>query len=508
VIPRARTLLAAWLALCCAVAAPAPSWSQDDEDEEEDLRDRLTEREDKRRPLEPFGVPLFGHELVLGGEYEMEVGWVRPRVLEPEVDGRIVREPDQLAMSHELQLEAFYSIGDPLSLFVQFQGIWDEDLLGRTFESVSDTYLERGEMWLYSEDVLGSGLSVDVGRLDFEDDRRWWWDDELDAARVIWEAGDVEVQLALAYEIASSRSDQSFVEPEQERVLRWIGEASWDLAEAHSLQLFLLHQDDHSPREGVGQSVPAEREDDSDARLSWLGGRATGLADLAASGFVGYWLDAALVRGKEREIDFGDVMDGRVVAGEVARHDVSGWALDVGVDWLLPLSFEPRLFAGYAYGSGDATSGGDDRAFRQSDLQANEAGFGGVERFNSYGLLLQPELSNLGIVTVGAGLALFRSSSLDLVYHHYRLAEPAEDLRDSLLQAQLDGQHRELGHGIDLVLALEEWERFELDVALAALRTSNAFGIGDNEPPGDPDPEEVGGRRWIVGAFLAVRYAF
>ena len=64
-------------------------------------------------------------------------------------------------------------------------------------------------------------------------------------------------------------------------------------------------------------------------------------------------------------------MDGRVVAEEVTRHDVSGWALDVGVDWLLPLSFEPRLFAGYAYGSGDATGGGDDRAFRQSDLHAN-----------------------------------------------------------------------------------------------------------------------------------------
>jgi hypothetical protein len=487
VIPHARALLAAWLALACAVAAPAASWSQDDEDEEEDLQQRLTEREDKRRPLEPFGVPLFGHELVLGGEYELEVGWVRPRVLEPEVDGRVVREPDQLAMSHELQLEAFYSIGEPLSLFVQFQGIWDEDLLGRTFESVSDTYLERGEMWLYSENLLDSGVSLDLGRLDFEDDRRWWWDEELDAARVIWEVGNVEVQVALAYEIASDRSDRSWIEPEQERVLRWIGEASWDLAETHSLQLFLLHQDDHSPTERAGQSVPAEREDDSDARLTWLGGRATGLADLGSGGYLGYWLDAAWVRGREREIDFGDVAGGRL-------------------DWLLAVDWEPRLFAGYAYGSGDATVGGDDRAFRQSDLQANEAGFGGVERFNSYGLLLQPELSNLGIVTVGAGIALFRSSSLDLVYHHYRLDEPAEDLRDSLLQAQLDGRHRELGHGVDLVLAVEEWERFEFDVALSALRTSNAFGSGD--PDSLDDPDEVGGRRWIVGAFLAVRYAF
>ena len=494
------------LCLLLVALAPAPSVG-DDEDEEEDLQQRLTEREDKRRPLEPFGTELFGHLLTLGGEYELDLDWVRPRVLEPEVDGKLVREDDRLLLTNQLQLEAFYSFGEPLSLFVQFEGIWDKDLLGRTFEGVSDTYLERGEMWLYSENVLDSGVSVDVGRLHFEDDRRWWWDDELDAARVVWEGGDVEIALAVAYELASDRSDQSFVEPDQERVLRFIGEASWDFAETHSLQLFVLHQDDHSPTQRVGQSVAVDREDDSDARLTWLGARATGLANLGARGFLGYWLDAALVHGRDDVLDFSDPAGGRVDVTRVTRRDVSGYGFDVGMDWLFPLAWEPRLFAGYAFGSGDATNGGDDRSFRQTDLQGNEAGFGGVERFPSYGLLLQPELSNLGIVTAGAGMALFQSSSLDLVYHYYRMVEPAEDLRDSLLQAQFDGRHRELGHGIDLVLAVEEWERFEFDVALAALRTSNAFGVGD-PAPASSGPDEVGGRRWVVGAFLALRYAF
>jgi hypothetical protein len=470
---------------------------EEEEEQEEELQERLTEREDKRRPLEPYRVPVFGHPLTLGGEYQLEIGYVRPRVLEPEVDGKLVREPDQLVMSNELQLEAFYSIGDPLSLFVQFQGIWEEDLLGRTFESISDTYLERGEMWLYSEDVLGSGLSVDVGRLDFEDDRRWWWDDELDAARVIWEHESLEIAAAVAYELASNRSDQSYVDPDQERVLRWIGEASWDFSPSHSFQLFLLHQDDHSPTEGVGQSVAVDREDDSDARLTWGGARATGLLGVGTHGLLGYWLDAALMGGEEDELDFGDPVDGRAEVQQVRRHDVSGWALDAGLNWLLALPYEPRLFAGYAQGSEE---------FRQTGVQANEAGFGGVERFNSYGLLLQPELANLRIVTAGAGIALFGASSLDLVYHYYRFVEPAEDLVESLLQAQFDGRHHELGHGVDLVLAVEEWERFEFDVAVAVLRTSNAFGIG--EPGGLPDPEEVGGRDWVVGGFLAVRYAF
>jgi hypothetical protein len=466
----------------------------DEEEDEEGLQQRLTEREDKRRPLEPYRTRVFGNLLTLGGEYELETAYVRPLVLEPEVDGKVVREPDRWLMSNELQLEAFYSIGKPLSMFVQFQAIWEKDLLGRTFEGVSDTYLERGEMWLYSEDLFGSGVSVDVGRLDFEDDRRWWWDDERDAARIAWEGETVELTLALAYELGSDRLDRSWVDPEEERVLRWISENSWDFSENHSFQLFLVHQDDHSPTERVGDRVAVDREDDSDARLTWLGARLTGIFDRGSSGLFGYWIDAAAVRGEDTLIEFGDREEGKIEAEEVSERDVQGWAFDVGGAWLLPFAIEPRVFAGYAYGSGDATSGGDDRAFRQTGLEGNEAGFGGVERFNSYGLLLQPELSNIHIVTAGVGLSLLRSSSLDLVYHYYRLDEPADELRDSLLEAELDGVHEKLGWGVDLVLAVEEWERFEFDVAASVLRTGPAFL---DEP-----------RRWVVGGFLAVRYAF
>jgi hypothetical protein len=500
VILRVRRL-SSWLlaaGVVLALLAP-PARAADDEEEEAELQERLTEREDKRRPLEPFTLHPFGQTLTLGGEYELELGAVRPRVLESEVDGKDVREADRFAMAQVLTLEAFYTVGEPLSFFVQAEAVLEEDLLGRTFESVSDRYVERGEMWLVSENVLGSGVSIDVGRLDFEDDRRWWWDDELDAARLTWEIGDVEVALALAYELASNRSDQSWVDPEHERVLRWIAEGSWDFHENHSFQLFLLHQDDHSPTEQVGESVAVDREDDSDARLTWAGARQTGIFELGADGYLGYWLDAGLVRGRERSIEFGDAVAGRVEVEELQRHDVGGWGVDAGLSWLLPLAWEPRVFAGYAYGSDE---------YRQSGVHDNEPGFGGVERFDGYGLLLRPELSNLNVVTLGAGLGLFRSSSLDLVYHYYRLHEPAEDLFDSELQFQLDDRHRELGHGLDLVLALEEWERLEFTLAAAVLRTSNAFGHGDGAAGPTAGADEVGGREWVVGGFFALRYGF
>ena len=102
--------------------------------------------------------------------------------------------------------------GDP-GLLAQLRLAMEEDQLRNTFEGVSDLYVERGEMWLQSEDIAGSDFSVDVGHLDFEDERRWWWDEELDALRVRYEAESWEVALAVAYELGRVRSDADDVEP-------------------------------------------------------------------------------------------------------------------------------------------------------------------------------------------------------------------------------------------------------------------------------------------------------
>jgi len=446
--------------------------AEEEDDEEEGLQQRLTEREDQRRPLEPWSTHIGGHRLTLGGEYEVEFSYLRRRVKDEE--GR----PDRSLMEHALEVEAFYSLGEPLSFFVQGQTILEGDPDPQR-ESY-DSYFERGEMWIASEDIAGSDVSLDFGRLDFEDERRWWWDDELDAVRLTWEpAEEVEIALALAQELLSERSDRDYIDPDQKDVLRLIGQASWGWRADHVLELFAVYQDDRSPSQ-LGDHVSEDRADDSDADLAWLGARAMGVFGLGSRGLLGYWLDTALARGNEREL-----VDRDEVSEAIEHHDISGTAFDVGASWILPFECDPRLFGGYARGS---------REFRQTQLQADEAGFGGVERFPSYGILLDPELSNLSVVTAGVGVSLLRSSSLDLVYHHYQRGDPERGLRDEDLDATLDERHHDLGHGVDLVLALEEWERLEFTFALAALRAGDAF----TERPGT----------WSYGGFGAVRYAF
>jgi alginate production protein len=486
---RAVQLFSAWaLPWVLALAPPAgPARAGDDDDE---LRERLTEREDKRRPLVPWSVDLAGRPLTVGGEFAFELGYLRHRII-----GEDVNQTDRLLLEPGLQLETFYSFGPVLSIFSQIEVVMEEDLLDDTVDGVSDIFVERGEMWLYSENIAGTHLNLDLGRLDFEDDRRWWWDDELDAVRVAYERETFEIALAAARELGPDRSDQSEVDPENERVFRLLGEGSWDWSPNHAVELFLLYQDDHSPTESPGEVVSDEREDDSDARLTWLGARLIGVFELETRGLLGYWLDTALVVGDEKVIELEDLSRHESLVEGVTRRDVFGWGLDAGINWMLPLPWEPRLYAGYAFGSGDShPEAGDDRSYRQTGTESDEAGFGGVERFPHYGIALDPELSNLGILTIGAGLSLLRSSSLDLVYHYYRLVDPAAALRDSRLEAELDGEHRNLGHGVDLVLAVEEWERFEIALALSAFRAGPSFGMNRGT--------------WSYGGFLAVSFAF
>ena len=462
-------------------AEETESETQDDEDEDDEgLRQRLTEREDKRRPLKPFEVEVGGRLLTLGGEWEVEFLELRRWVVGEQID-----EPDRRLLSQGLELEAFYTFGKPLSIFAQIQLAMEEDLLPESQDEVSDQWLQREEMWITSEDISGSGVSVEAGRLDFEDDRRWWWDDELDAVRVIYERGPVELQVAFAREVAPRRSDLSFVEPEHDRIARWIGELSWDFQPDHALEIFALHQDDRSRTERVGTVIDTDREDEPDSQLLWLGARVMGAFELGAPGLLGYWLDGATVDGHEHWTEYEEISDDQSEVTSVTRRHVDGWALDVGFSWLPPLEWEPRVFAGYALASNE---------FRQSGIQANEAGFGGVERFGHYGFLLDPELSNLEIWTGGLGCSLWRSSSLDLVYHQYRLRQASTELWDAELELELTGDSRALGREVDLVLALEDWERLEFTFALAAFWPGRALGHQSG--------------RTSYGTFLAMRLAF
>ena len=456
---------------------------------DEDLRLRLTEREDKRRPVEPWSTLVAGRPLTASGGLEINLESLQRRGLSNGSDQR-----NRLLSQQNLEAEAFYSFGGAFSIFAQFRAQKDKDYVAGAPDETTKPFLERGEMWLSSQGIAGSRINLDLGRLHFEDDRRWWWDEDLDAIRFTYEQPRFEIAVAVARELAPNRTARYVVAPEHDGIIRLIGEMSWDFRPNHALNLFLLHHRDRSRSEQFGQLTPREREDLSDGTLTWLGARVTGAFDFPPNAVIGYWFDTAWVRGRERTAQYQEISPQLSAVNQISDRIVRGNGFDLGVTLRLPVAREPRLYAGYALGSGDRPRDTVDHSFRQSGIQANEPGFGGVRRFPQYGVLLQPELSNLKILTLGAGLSLLRSSSLDLVYHRYRLAELAQSLRTAKLDAVLTGGHHDVGTELDLILALEEWKRVEVELSAGTFRAGRAFGDGE-------------GRRSYRG-FFSVRIAF
>ncbi len=483
-------LFSGMLSLTVAAQAPTEAEAETEDDEAEDLRDRLTEREDENRLEDPWSIEVRGRPLIISGEYEVTLDFLDELVLGDEDE-----DYDSLLIEQQLETELFYSLGRQLSIFAQFRLATEHDLHHSNPQRVADGFVERGEMWLYSEDIAGSGLSFEIGRLDFEDDRLWWWDEDLDALRMTYEKAVFELALAVAYELAPRRTDANYIEPEDHKVLRYFGEASWDWAPDHEVQLFGLISRDRSYTPTIDQVVHPDRADESDADLDWFGLRASGAWQAQALGLIGYWLDYAEVSGDELLAVYEEESLTESVVEELTQHRVRGWAVDAGMTWILPLRAEPRFSVGYAIGSGDRNLDDDiDRSFHQTGLHGNETAFGGVERFDHYGVLLDPELSNLTILTLGAGLSLFNSSSLDLVYNRYRMRTPAETLRDARIEIELTGENRSLGDALDLVFALEENPRFQFEATLSAFRPGAAFGPGYDQ--------------CLWGGLVAMRIAF
>lgn len=474
-----------YLSLSAAAATePVPDLTAID-----DQRMRLTERLDENRVEQPWTSMFLGHPLSASFQYELAVDWLR-QLTEPHPPHGKTR----VLLEQQAEGEIFYTLGPSLSFFAQARLRMERDLRADTLHGVSTVFWERGEMWLTSENILGLPLNVEIGRLDFEDDRRWWWDDDLDAMRITVVGKTMEFALAVGQELGPTRTDHAFIEPARQGVLRVIAEASWDCAPDHTLQAFALHHHDRSARHRIEEVVEVHREDEVDAKLTWLGARATGMWR-AKPGFLHYWVDTAGVRGEERTVNYLPFSGQQSIVEEGTQRTVSGWAVDLGLTWTAPVKGAPRLSLGYARGSGNKNTGSlRDSAFRQTGLNSNAPGFGGVQGFSGYGMLLDPELSNLAIVTVGIGRALFTSSSLDLVYHAYRQIEPANSLRYARLETGLTGQNRDLGRGLDLVLAVEESDWLQFEVTASAFHAGKAFGPQRGE--------------WTFGGFAARRLAF
>ena len=438
----------------------------------------LTNRLDDNRPDEQLTLQLFGKPLTIGGELELETKVEK----DFEFDKDNSDEDDLLRLELGVQLEFLYRPTEKTAIFVDGEVIAKEDVFPDVAGKKSERAIGRGESWIYLGNILETEFSLQIGRQSFEEERTWWWDSDLDSVRVYYNCSLVSLELGVAQELAKISSDESGIDPEQEDVFRLLSRAELNWGKDQRIETFFLYQNDHSKTEKEDAIINKDKRDESDADIWWVGIRSFGTVKFDTIGKLDYWLDGAFMMGREDLIDFDSIENNQSVVDDVVDHDIEGWATDAGISWRTKLPFTPTLTIGYAIGSGDENpESATDNAFRQTGLNGNNGKFRGVDRFRYYGELLRPELSNLQIWTASLGCRIFKDSSIEIVYHHYEQVKATDFLRDGELDAEPTGTNRNIGDELDIILGIEEWEHWEIELVGAIFWAGDAFGSFANE---------------------------
>lgn len=264
---------------------------------------------------------------------------------------------------------------------------------------------------LMVRDIGGTPVSLQVGRLRLRDSREWFSDDYLDAASLVVRDDKTNIQVGMSKGISfgagpRSRSDER--------------------------QLFAVASYEFSRAFEVGTQFLARRDRTRKEQPVWSFFEVSGRVDQA----VRYWGNVALRRGRRDD-----------------GTKLGGWAFDTGAT-LRPWDGGPSFTVSYAIGSGDRTPGdGVDNLYRQTGLEDNETRLGGVKRIQTFGELLDPELSNLRVLSVGLGWR-WSAASFDAVHHVYMQDVPRTRATSSNLALRPTGQYGVFGHEVDTVLTM------------------------------------------------------
>lgn len=279
------------------------------------------------------------------------------------------------------------------------------------------------EAYVFIHRIGGTPVSLQLGRQRFRDEREWFFDEYLDAARVHVALPRVRLEAAAAQGLFAGAGPRRSREQRQ-----YLGSAAVDAR----------------PGLRLSGHVIARRDTARGERPTWIGGAVTGVAGSAWQ----YWVDAALLRGRSGAVR----LRGRAASGGVTRRWSGTWM--------------PSLTLGAAAASGDRTpDDGIDSRFRQTALEDNRGYFGGLRRIAIYGEVFDPELTNLRIATAGFGVRPTPRLGLDIIYHYAMQSAANTALPSSNLEGRLTGASRQLGQELDLVVTLRTRAGIDLDLA-------------------------------------------
>ncbi|MEO6710635.1 MAG: alginate export family protein, partial [Planctomycetota bacterium] len=280
------------------------------------------------------------------------------------------------------------------------------------------------------------GWDVQVGRAVYHEPRRWIWNANLDGVRLLKNWAGLRFDLSLTTRfIDGSQRDQDTT-----NVMAYVSGGT----PKRGWGLWALDRDN--------RELADEETRHFGARLfgEWLPG-------------FNVWAEGALLRGDQQ--------------GERASAE----AFDVGSVWSPTFLGPLHLVGGYAFGSGDDSAlDQHSSTFHQTGLHDNKGKLDSATSLHYYGELVDPELANLGILTLGVGLHLEKRTTLTLLAHQYTLDHAQDALYGSNLRTSPDGVHPQIGWEYDLVLGTKRWENWQVELVFGAFDPGAAFPGGSS----------------------------
>jgi alginate production protein len=458
------------------VADRAPSSTPSDDDEKRpknalELARDLGISNDDSRPNSQREMTLLGKRLIIGGKLTADM---QARSAFDLVRGA---KDDDLTAAPEATVEAIWLPSETTVVFASTKASSELELYKQGGGAHSTAGVELNALWFLKTRILNTPLAVQVGRQKMQDRRNWWWDDDIDAARLHYFGSTVTAFAGVGMVNSVYLSTLGRADPEDRGLLRAFGTAEWEWQKRHTIAVFTLHQNDRTRRYALGELVNRDRADKQDANLTWIGARARGCFKPRFPRRICYWGDVAQVRGTEISFNFNrfDALNSTV--NRLTNRDVHGWAYDIGTSIELPFTFKPNVTLGYAWGSGDpAGTPGRDGAFRQTGLHKNDGKYRGLTRFRYYGEVLRPNLSNIAITTAALGVPIGKHSWIESVWHRYRQPEADNNISGSNLNRNPNGIDKRLGDEFDVIISHRPASRWVFELTGGAFVAGPAFG--------------------------------
>jgi len=355
-------------------------------------------------------------------------------------------DEDELDLATRLRLRFHYFVSEDIVLVTE--GNWvtavkfDEGSSPSQDEAMAFRF---GENFLYWSDAFGiPDLDLQLGRQDFDDQREWIYDENLDALRAFWSMPGFAIEGSVGTQIGGNS------DPRDRGNLNASLYVSNNSRKKH-LASWMFYRD-------IDAYTTGNRDFQAQDTLH-VGLRA-----------LGEWIP-----------DTKSWAEGALLFGDREGRRLRAWAYDVGTTWEPDFANPFYFTVGYALGSGEESSTGTDTRFSQTGFEDNSARYGGVSSFRYYGELLRPELTNMGIFTTGIGAKITNNLSVDLVYHNYRLDVVTDDLSfynpDDYTNIDPDSIAAEpdLGWETDLVFGMRGFKGWDFKLIFAYFEPGDAL---------------------------------